>query len=338
MYNKKDMIAFWPYNSGNAYVKNMISIWRKYYKVVPFDTQINSFNKIQKCKAIIFNWYESTLSIYKLMVLCIYKYLGIKIIWVFHNRIPHDSKTDLGTWLKMQSIVLVSDRIISHSKNSRKYLRRYGKEAIKKAVYVPHINYCENYKYTKTDYREQFGITENDFVYMFFGGLEAHKNIELLIQVFNEWNKKNTKLLITGMPKDKEYVKKLKGLCRNENIIIKDKCIPNSQVYAYFNTCDVVVMPYHKHSYLNSGVMINAFSCGRTVIAPDIPMVKDMNRLCYMYKYNKSVEHKKALIEAMKRCNSLGRTKNHSLGELAKEYVIKYNSAEKITKYIETIM
>ncbi|MCH5259071.1 MAG: glycosyltransferase, partial [Lachnospiraceae bacterium] len=261
MKKEKDMIAFYPYYvQGNSYVQNMISVWSKKYTVIAFNNHNISTGKIRKCKAIILNWYENDLNIYQYMQLLKCKLYGIKILQVFHNRIPHNSKNSIAAWIKMKSVLLLSNTILLHSKNSRACLKQYGRNEVRKAVYVPHINYCGDFEYTEVDYREELGLKSDDFVFMFFGFMAPHKNIELLIQVFNEWNIDNAKLLIVGSPSNKQYVKKIKESCLHRNIIIHGKYIPNSEVYAYFNTCDVVVMPYQKESYINSGVMINAFS------------------------------------------------------------------------------
>lgn len=335
--NERDMLAFFPYKSTeNIYIENMLSIWMQYFKVIPYDEQKRSFREIKKCKGIVLNWYESYLNIQQFFLLGWYKVLGIKIIWIFHDMLPRELEDSFWSRMNMQAMIFLSDTIILHSINSQQCLKEYQKGAIQKAVYIPHMNYCENYEYTEINYREQLGISDNDFVFLFFGFIKEYKNIELVIQLFNEWDIKDAKLLIVGRAQDEQYLEKLKRLSgKNTNIMIQDKYVINSKVYAYFNTCDVAVMPYHKESCINSGAMINAFSCGRTVIIPDIPMAKDMRQLCYMYRYVSKEEHRQALEEAMRKCYQAGRKRNHEMGARAKEYVIKRHSREQVVKYME---
>lgn len=186
------------------------------------------------------------------------------------------------------------------------------------------------------NYREQFGIEDNDFVFLFFGFIATYKNVELLVQIFNEWDIEDAALLIVGSPKEKQYIENIKKMSqKNKKIIIKDRYIPNSKVHAYLNTCDVAVMPYHKSNCVNSGAMINAFSCGKTVIIPDMPMAKDMRKLCYAYHYESEKEHKAALEAAMRKCYMSGKIKNRRMGAKAKEYIMRNNSKEKVMEYIE---
>ncbi|MBD5448761.1 MAG: glycosyltransferase [Lachnospiraceae bacterium] len=332
-----EMLACDPYNgNGNAYIDNMVSILSQYFYVIPFDEKKGSFREIKKCKGIILSWYEDGLNIFKGIRLGVYKLAGVKIIWVFHNRFPHQPKNHFIAWLKMQSMIFLSDIIILHSKNSKYCLQQYSKPAIKKAVYIPHVNYCENYRDTGCNYRKQLGIEDSDFVFLFWGFIEAYKNIELLVQIFNEWNIEDAILLIVGNPKDTQYMERIKKLSeKNKKIILKDRFIPDSKVHTYLNTCDVAVLPYHKESYNNSGAMISAFSCGKTVIIPDIPMAKDMSKLCYTYRYRSEEEHKAALEVAMRKCYILGKDANHRMGAKAREYVKRNNSREKVMEYIE---
>lgn len=337
MKKERGSLAFVPYDGKeNVYVGNMISILSQYFDVIPYDMKKESFSRIRKCRGIILNWIEIDLNAHKCIILLKYKLAGVRIIWVFHDMFPHRSKNLFLAWLKMQSMIFISDTIILHSKNSQYCLQKYYKPALKKAVYIPHVNYCENYKATDINYRKQLGIADNDFVFLFFGFIETYKNVELLVQIFNEWGIEDATLLIVGSPKEKQYTEKIKKLSeKNKKIIVKDRYIPNAKMYAYMNTCDVAVMPYHKESCINSGAMISAFSCGRTVIIPDIPMARDMHKLCYMYQYKSEEEHKVSLEEAMRRCYMAGKDVNHRMGVKARKYVMKNNSREKVMEYIE---
>ena len=128
MKKERDMLAFEPYNGKeNIYVGNMISILSQYFDIVPYDVKKDSFGLIKKCKGIVLNWHEIKLNIYKCVMLGIYKLAGVRIIWVFHDMYPHRSKNMLIAWLKMQSMIFLSDTIILHSKSSRYCLQRYYK-------------------------------------------------------------------------------------------------------------------------------------------------------------------------------------------------------------------
>mgnify|MGYP001027132202 CR=1 FL=1 len=338
----KNVIAYYPYvigSSENAYTPNMINIWKGKYKVIPYAKDGLEREDFKKCEAIVLNWIEDKLDIKSWMLLLFYRLCGKKVIWVFHNNKPHLDDDLWKMTFRMVGITLVSSDIILHSNHSREYLKKINSFALKKARFIPHINYCENYINTQKDYRQSLGFKDDDIVFMFFGALKAYKNVELLIQVFKEIASPNIKLLIVGKASDNRYAKKIKQLCDGcSNITVHIKYVNSADVYTYFNTCDVLVLPYHKESSLNSGAMIAAFSCGKTVIVPDIAMAKDMSRFCFMYSYENEQAHKSAIKkEIISACN-LGREKCCDLGEKARKYVQVKNSKEVVSKKIDILM
>lgn len=339
MSKRKKIAAFYPYSAReNAYIENMISVWGKEYKTVPYSKYGILGENARQCEVIILNWFESEIDYRSFLQLLLYRISGKKIVWVFHNLIPHEAKQHWIAMVQMKCMILISNRIILHSKFSKEYLYHYSPIALRKATYVPHINYCENYLQTDKTFREKFGFHEDDMVFMFFGLIKPYKNIELLIEIFKEWDKEKTKLLIVGKATDGKYAKMLHGMCEyNSNIILDFHYVNNSEVYTYFNTADVVVMPYHKASSMNSGAMIAAFSCGKTVIIPDIAMARDMENVCYVYHYEAEEEHKKNLEKTLVKCYEQGREANLLLGQRAKKYVMKRNSREVVEKKIRQL-
>ena len=114
-------------------------------------------------------------------------------------------------------------------------------------------------------------ILEKDFVFTIFGLVRPYKNIENGIETFIRLNLPNSRLIIAGKPVNVQYAKYIKKLCsENKNIILDLRYIPDSLLDTIINISDVILIPYHDGSSMNSGVMIQAFSKGKTVIAPKI--------------------------------------------------------------------
>lgn len=338
----KNNIAFYPYIIGhteNAYVSNMIDIWKSKYKVIPYEKEGLEIKDFRNCKAIVLNWFEDRLDIKSWALLLFYRLSRIKVIWVFHNNKSHVNDDSWIMTVKMIGMTLVSSDIILHSNHSREYLKKFNPYIMKKTRFIPHINYCDNYTDTQKDYRQSLGFKNNDIVFMFFGFLKAYKNVELLIQAFKEIASQNIKLLIVGEASDNRYAKNIRQLCEgNSNIILHIKYVNSRDVYTYFNTCDVLVLPYYKNLSLNSGAMISAFSCGKSVIIPDIAMAKDMSKFCFIYSYENEQAHKVALKREIKNVCKLGRKKCHILGRKAQKYVQIKNSREVVSKGIDILM
>lgn len=109
--------------------------------------------------------------------------LGIRIIWVFHNRILHNTvvnpeqiKTAKNN---MKFMAMISDIIIIHSRNSMKYLMEFTNQK-RKVFYVPHVDYERQFRWETDEAID----TEHKFCFVFQGQISPYKNIELLIKAF----------------------------------------------------------------------------------------------------------------------------------------------------------
>ena len=148
----------------------------------------------------------------------------------------------------------------------------------------------------------------------------------------------NTKLLIAGRPCSDSYKEQLiERIGGSEKIGFDFRFIPDEDIPDYYNSADIVVMPYHKDSSLNSGVVYLSFSLKRTVICPRIGTIKALqdHSFVYEYDYNSEQEHCINLKESILcACNDY-LCESDSLkkkGEDAYEYVSKIHSDRKIKK------
>lgn len=336
---KKDM-AFYPYieHRRQSYIWNMMNILRRQgVKLHSYMHGIKNLENLMKCRYIYLNWFEDELTLYDKGCLIAARLMGKKIIWVFHNRVPHDSSDYAKDVKKMFFMSKVATYILLHSNNSRKQLKEIGGAgAAKKAVYVPHINYCN-------DYKPSVNEKENDssaFVYLYFGKVKPYKNIELLVKAFEMLSDSNAKLIIAGKASDEQYAEKIRELCVNNNIELDLRHISDKEVYEYMQRADVVVLPYDKKSSMNSGAMIAAFSCKKPVIVPDIAMARDYKGkdYVYMYGYKDEAQHIEELVSAMHFACDIGKEQNKMNGEQAYKDVKVYNDADAVRKALSHVL
>ena len=89
---------------------------------------------------------------------------------------------------------------------------------------------------------------------------------------------------------------------------------------------DVVLIPYHTETCINSGVMIHAFSAGKPVIMPNICSAMDYNDdFIYIVDDNNI---KPAMFDAYKN----GKEINYQLGQNAFKKIHEYNSLDVVEK------
>lgn len=348
---KKNKIVYLPYpikrEQRNEYVSNMIDILKEDYEVVGEIISSTGIFGMIRTKAVFLNWTESQLDKQMKQQLLLYKLFGAKIIWIFHNKQPHEIDDAEKINANMKWLANHCDVIILHSKGSKKYIPNRKRNA-KKAVYVPHIMYDDNDMLDTNDRDNQledvyqnYHICKNDFVFTMFGLIRPYKNIEGGIEAFyqlmkdlnKDFNTKNMKLLIVGKPQSNSYAKMLHNMCKeNSNIILDFRFVSNKELDEILSISDVVVLPYKDTSSMNSGVMIKAFSNAKTVIAPDICMARDYHKEGFMYMYRDSL--KRVMHKAFRN----GKDKNKEMGRMAQSFMLENNNKEIVKECLRNIL
>ncbi|MDE7139819.1 MAG: glycosyltransferase family 4 protein, partial [Treponemataceae bacterium] len=104
---------------------------------------------------------------------------------------------------------------------------------------------------------------------LFFGRLHEYKGISVLLDAMPIVKEKDSDIVLNIVGNgiisnsDNEKIKKLGSSCN-----VKNKYIPNEEIYKYFEDVDFVVVPYIEAS--QSGVVMLAYAFGKPVIATDI--------------------------------------------------------------------
>ena len=294
--------GFIPYESDtNNHVKIIKNIIQNegYEIYNPFDKSCPNL------KIINLNWFESIYGtnyisillkyLKKKVLIQLWKIKKIKLVYTIHNKLPHDIK--YSNLIKKFIIFLCkkSDAIIVMSKISFEYIKNDLKnpQALNKTYYIPLPNYIDTT--TPEDYKS-YTEAHSSFNLLFFGVIKPYKNIELLINVFNDLSNMDINLLICGKPITKEYGYSLESLIKNKKIKTKFEFISEKDLDELIKKTDCCILPYDKKSSLNSGAAIHAFSLGKTVISPAIGTILDMPEdSVFSYDYTDETNHYKNL-------------------------------------------
>lgn len=253
------------------------------------------------------NWFETMSQslgkfiyeiIAKIYIINFLKFRNIKIITVFHDRIPHDAKfSGISKWF-LKFLLSKSDVILVLNEESKNIINEYiGEKKEKKIFKLPHPSYPgENIPEVETS---------RDFNVLFFGNIKPYKNIEGLIELAKI--NPDIKFTIAGKPINKKYgetVRKLCGSLPNVKLILK--FLSNEEIDNLIEGSSILVLPYKLKSSINSGVMFYAFSNNRNVIIPKIAAVDEFENKddIYWYEYKSDEEHinilNKELLKAYK--------------------------------------
>ncbi len=338
MIQKRNKVIYIPYSNKNGdvyeYPVNMIKILEKKYDVCGQLAEPNNVVDMMKTKAVFLNWVEDRLNRKMKIQLWMYRLLGTKVIWIFHNKFPHQSTgKDKKIAEDMKWLANHASYIILHSRSSRKYLPNYNMNS-HKTVYVPLIMFEKRVSLEHTsELRHKYNIKETDFVFTMFGMIKQYKRYEETIKAFKKLGLHGAKLILAGNSNEAEYIKSLKNLCRDcEDIILDIRYIPNITLNAIIEISDVIVAPYVNRSSMNSAVMIQAFSNARTVIIPNICMARDMASQGFFYGYKTSLE--RVMLKAFKN----GKDANREMGNRAYKYVAEHNNEEVVSAKLYSIL
>lgn len=180
----------------------------------------------------------------------------------------------------------------------------------------------ENLK-SKSDYRKEFSISDDDFVFLFVGRIVSDKGINELVHAFSKLENPTNryKLFLVG-PSEEDLnpllPKTIKSIQSNPNIITTGY---QSDVRKFYKLSDVFIFPSYREGFPN--VVMEAGAMNLPVIASKINgcdeiIVPEMNGLLIQPKNEKS------LLDAMEKISSnktfFESLKSNSRTNIAKKY------------------
>lgn len=233
------------------------------------------------------------------------KRMGYKIVWTVHNFFPHQRQNLVLQYLQNLSLAQLSDGLFVNFHQavndvSLWFLRKRGVHLI------PHGNYRPWYPNTisREKAREALDLPADAFVYLLFGGTRANRGLDLAVRAFQQITSHDSNdayMLIVGttwkgFEDIEEALQRQIGSYRNIRRI--GEFVPDEQVQIYFNSADVLVMPY-KHIY-TSGAALLALTFAKPIIAPrmgSLPELVHDERIGILFEPGSF----QSLMEAMKK-------------------------------------
>ena len=205
---------------------------------------------------------------------------GFKIIWTVHNILPHDASLQDSQIKLRVELIKRCDIIHTMCADTVQLSEAFFSLPEERIVTVPHPTYETFYpdQYSEIESRFQLGINHDEFVFLFFGSIQAYKGLHDLVRAFKELDSKSDrklKLIIAGKVFNQSNFKTIRDeIDSSENIILYQNRIPNEDVQHYFKAANVCVCPYR--ITLNSGVAHLAHTFGTPVIGPNVGGFKEL--------------------------------------------------------------
>jgi beta-1,4-mannosyltransferase len=195
--------------------------------------------------------------------------LGYRIVWTVHNLYPHESFSHELDHLVRVAVANLADVVIAHCEHARSLVQQTFHRT-EKVVVIPHGHFIDAYPNTisRSAARQQLGIAEENFVYMFFGNVRPYKGLENLLQAFRALPGDHLTLLL-AVKVYNEYGDQFVEQARQTDpriIVCPSRFFANEEFQLFFNAADVSVLPFL--DVLTSGSTITAMSFSLPVIVP----------------------------------------------------------------------
>jgi glycosyltransferase involved in cell wall biosynthesis len=264
-------------------------------------------------------------SLEELLLVAVAKAMWRRVLVTVHDVDPFSRERGSGEWV-LRRICCWADRVIVHNASSREaLLARVGFAAAKVRV-VAHGNYLAPLGPSALDYpcmaRRRLAIEPSRRVVLFFGHIKQVKGLDLLLDAIADVSRElpEVLLLVAGRPWKSDfqtYQAQIDRLGIGSHCKLRLDFIPDDDVPDYFAAADLVVLPYRR--IYQSGVILQAMSFGRAVLASDLPAMQEIvthgeNGLLF--------ERDSATALARALAHALGdRPRLEAIGRRAREYV-----------------
>ena len=195
---------------------------------------------------------------------------GTRIVWMIHNLKPHEK----DHWISRSLFPLWFPRACTNvmaltQKGLQSALHMYPALRSKPAVVVPHGHYRNvcSLPRSRASARTALDLATERFTFVYFGNIRRYKNVPLLIRTFRALEARDAQLLIAGRPVLGMRASDLQALAAGDDRIhLHLDFIPDDRLGLYISAADKIVIPFD--SVLNSGSVMHALSMNRSVLAP----------------------------------------------------------------------
>lgn len=254
-----------------------IKITRKVSSVNPFNW-LKVGNEIKKLKPdlLIFKfWLPFMGPCFGTIARRVKKNNHTRIITILDNVIPHEHR--FGDTAFTKYFLKPIDAFISMSKSVADDLKKF--DSVKPRDFNPHPLF-DNFGaiLEKEKAKELLGLDQETNYILFFGIIRDYKGLDLLLEAFAKMNKvnKKIKLLVAGeyYSNEEKYQQLIKELRLENDVIVVNQFIKDSEVGRYFCACDIVAQPYKNAT--QSGVTQIAYHFETPILVTNVGGLPEM--------------------------------------------------------------
>lgn len=201
-----------------------------------------------KGKIVHLQWWTTFLSPIFFVIMLFLKIRRKKIIFTVHNVLGHE--TNMLDRIITKTMFAFPDFFILHSTKNIDKMEEIFKIKKERMVRIPHgiYEFYKNEEVTKKESRKKLDIKDKTFVVLSFGNIREYKGVDILIKAFAIVRDEipDAYLIIAGKPwidwnPNQKLIEKY-NLKKNVRTFLD--YVPMSDVKHYFQSCDLVALPY----------------------------------------------------------------------------------------------
>lgn len=197
-----------------------------------------------------------------IILTCIF--FRVKLIWSIHNIFPHDRNNNIFLTLPRILFSRIVSKVRVFNPDTVATVSSKLRISRNKIAVIPEGNYIGYYPnhIAKNDSKAVLGLSANDKTILYFGSIRPYKGVENLIDAFKEISDPDWQLLIVGDVKDQEYKKLIENRASDfKRIVLRFIFVSVDEVQLYFNSCDIVALPFQNIENSGSIKLAMGFGC-----------------------------------------------------------------------------
>ena len=199
-------------------------------------------------------------------------FVKARILFICHNIIPHETKPGDGVLSRVG--LSLPDAFLFHSKAVSEDLDRFRKNVPKRTVPLPVFDVFP--EVPENQLQNGIQTAPSSRRVLFFGHVREYKGLHLLLEAMKLLPEEERPYLITAgefYEPEAGYREKIKDLGLRDWVELNNRYIPNEEVGRFFQTTDLVVLPYVTAT--QSGILQMAYHFNKPVIITDVGGLPD---------------------------------------------------------------
>lgn len=203
--------------------------------------------------------------------------LRYRIVWTVHELLPHETTSRRLDRLAASALVRRAHVLVAHDAWTRDAILRAYPSAVGRVAVVRHGSYIGVYPRgrPRSSVRADLGIDEDAFLFICFGHLRGYKNLDVLLDAFQDVSRPDTRLLIAGVPLDDDVGALIRRAAASDSRIeALIGFVPDEQVADLFEASDAAILPRGDGG--TSGALILALSLGVPAVTAARPSYEEL--------------------------------------------------------------